>query len=80
MNTYEYPFLDSSEIKQFITIYDEYANEDDSITYDSLKNIVLSYPKFDKNITVLKLNSLLKKIKDNISQFGDKEYYLCKYQ
>ena len=42
-----------------------------------MKDIVLSYPKFDKNIIILKLNSLFKKFKNNLSQFGVTEYYLC---
>jgi hypothetical protein len=79
MNTHEYLFLDPSEIKYFNDVYEEYENEDSTITYDSIKDIILSYPKFDKNITILKLNSLFKKIKDSLSQFGDKEYYLSKY-
>jgi hypothetical protein len=77
MNTYEYMFLDPSEIKDFSLLYEEYGGDETMISYESLKEIVLSYPKYDKNISLAKLNSLYKQIKDNLSQYGDKEYVIC---
>jgi hypothetical protein len=75
MNAYEFMFLDPSEMKEFSTYYHDY-NEDGNISFESLKEIVLSYPKFDKNLAITKLNSLYKKIKDSVSQYGGKEFYI----
>jgi hypothetical protein len=76
MNGHEFTFLDSAEIKEFELYFDDYSLDNGNISYENLKEIVLSYPKFDKNLGITKLTLLYKKLKDSASQFGDRDFYI----
>jgi hypothetical protein len=79
MNSYEYLFLDPSEIKQFNDSYEYCCDDDGIISFESLKEIVLSYPKYEKSLSISKLNLFHKKIKESTLQYGEKEFYISKH-
>ncbi len=71
-------FLNLSEIKYFSNLYDDFGGDDNGICYSSLKEIILSYDRFSKQITITSLNSFLKRLKENqISRISDSELIVC---
>ncbi len=75
----DHTFLNNFEIKHFSTLYEESGGDDNGITYSSLKEIVLSYDRFSRHITLDNLSIFLKSLKENqVKRINENDIFLCK--
>jgi hypothetical protein len=74
----EFHSLSATEVKNFDRLFQEAAGENgEEIAYEDFKEIVLSYNKFNKNVSINILDKIKKKLKEGMSSQQEQELFLC---
>jgi hypothetical protein len=77
----DFQFMSATEIKHFAKLFNESLADEqtEEISFEDFREIVLSYSKFNRNISLGLLEKIKKKMKERMSSQSDADLYICNF-